>query len=273
MGGRVIKIHSAACFQKTEFIFKKFVESVTEIKDQNLILTGFCKFFINSFYGRLALKKTETSTAIIDDAPDIHKTLSERAVVNFLKIGFFWLVEYDPEYSLNAFQNLNKFEKSSASVAYASIITAKARVKLYHLFEEIAINNGRVLYCDTDSVYAAFTKPSTLNFTDTKKNKEIIEDAVFINSKSYAIKYKERTECVFKGFLNLSLDFDILKQNFYSNGNEVTTTPPSLKNKIIPSDECAIIRNNLLKDGYDKRRLSRDKKTTTPFSYYKGFYI
>jgi DNA polymerase elongation subunit (family B) len=41
---------------------------------------------------------------------------------------------------------------------HAAIITSKARIKLYKTFQDISKNNGRLLYCDTDSVFVAYKK-------------------------------------------------------------------------------------------------------------------
>jgi DNA polymerase elongation subunit (family B) len=42
------------------------------------------------------------------------------------------------------------------NVTYPAIITSKARVKWWLAAKEIEKNGGRLLYCDTDSIFAAF---------------------------------------------------------------------------------------------------------------------
>lgn len=53
---------------------------------------------------------------------------------------------------------LKKEKSSNSNVAFASMITAKARIKLYRAFLTIIKNDGRLLYCDTDSIFAGFYK-------------------------------------------------------------------------------------------------------------------
>jgi DNA polymerase elongation subunit (family B) len=43
-------------------------------------------------------------------------------------------------------------------VQYASIITSRARIKLYKTITQVEKEGGRLLYCDTDSIFAAYDK-------------------------------------------------------------------------------------------------------------------
>ena len=68
------------------------------------------------------------------------------------------------------------------NVALASAITAKARIRLYYAFKDVLNSKGRLLYCDTDSVVAAFKDQNTLNvknssglFFDKNKDDTIIK--------------------------------------------------------------------------------------------------
>jgi len=49
----------------------------------------------------------------------------------------------------------------NSNVIYAAIITSKARIKLYKSFISVQNNGGRLLYCDTDSIFAAYKKDVT----------------------------------------------------------------------------------------------------------------
>jgi chemotaxis methyl-accepting protein methylase len=55
-------------------------------------------------------------------------------------------------------------------VAYASIISSKARIKLYNSFNDVIKDGGRLLYCDTDSIFAAYKK----NKLNKKCGKDIL---------------------------------------------------------------------------------------------------
>jgi hypothetical protein len=64
-------------------------------------------------------------------------------------------------------QNLRKYlmekneyirEEKNLNIAIASSIASKARIKLYEGFMQVENNKGKVLYCDTDSIFAEFEK-------------------------------------------------------------------------------------------------------------------
>lgn len=55
-------------------------------------------------------------------------------------------------------------KEKSLNICVASSIASKARVKLYRAFEEVLKNKGKILYCDTDSIFAEFEK----DVTDTR---------------------------------------------------------------------------------------------------------
>jgi hypothetical protein len=52
-------------------------------------------------------------------------------------------------------------EEKNLNIAIASSIASKARVKLYKAFDQVLKNKGRLLYCDTDSVFAEFENDVT----------------------------------------------------------------------------------------------------------------
>jgi hypothetical protein len=55
-----------------------------------------------------------------------------------------------------------KTEKIKSNVSIAAAITAKARIKLYRAQKNVINNGGRLLYSDTDSIFAAY-KRNVLN--------------------------------------------------------------------------------------------------------------
>jgi hypothetical protein len=90
-------------------------------------------------------------------------------------------------------------ENVNSHVGYASIITSKARIKLWKNLNEVIKNEGRLLYCDTDSIFAAFNKEKrVLNtkmgdiFWDEKNENTLVDDAVFIGTRTYSLKRKEK---------------------------------------------------------------------------------
>jgi DNA polymerase elongation subunit (family B) len=51
-----------------------------------------------------------------------------------------------------------KKELVNSNVIYASIITAKARIKLHKAMLSVVNGGGRLLYTDTDSIFAEYTR-------------------------------------------------------------------------------------------------------------------
>ena len=47
-------------------------------------------------------------------------------------------------------------EESIRNVSYSSAIASKARIKLHKMFVKVINDGGRILYCDTDSIFAGY---------------------------------------------------------------------------------------------------------------------
>lgn len=164
--------------------------------------------------------------------------------------------------------------KLPSNVVLAAQITAKARIKLYKLFLEVQALGGRILYCHTDSVFAAFKFDIS-----QRKNQRLLElfgaknarlkDAVFASTQVYALKYFDNKEIIKISGINASnISFNSFKQAFYSNSSLKTksTTWSSIwlfnNNEI----ECLISMSN-----YDKREFSKDKSVTRPYYLENGY--
>jgi hypothetical protein len=52
----------------------------------------------------------------------------------------------------------NEINKTSNNVIYPAIITSKARIVWWTNALEIIKNGGRLLYCDTDSMFVSFNR-------------------------------------------------------------------------------------------------------------------
>jgi DNA polymerase elongation subunit (family B) len=114
----------------------------------------FGKLMINSLYGRLGMDSQDFIDIFIENNQfDYFNTkfnvISRKPINNldFLKI------EKDVKI-LKELGIKNKKDKSNVSIAAA--ITAKARIKLYNAQQEVLKKNGRILYSDTDSIFASF---------------------------------------------------------------------------------------------------------------------
>jgi hypothetical protein len=85
---------------------------------------------------------------------DINNYIKKGNVVNIKKINKIALIEVES----------NDTIKTKNNVGIASAITSKARIKLYNSQKSVINNNGRLLYSDTDSIFASF-KNNVINET------------------------------------------------------------------------------------------------------------
>jgi hypothetical protein len=77
--------------------------------------------------------------------------------------------------------------ETKSLVQYASIVTARARIKLYKTLKEVETEGGRLLYCDTDSIFASFRPNFEKNKSKIKWEEKTILDAVFVNTRVYSL--------------------------------------------------------------------------------------
>lgn len=103
----------------------------------------FAKRILNSIYGRLAIEPAPTKT-------------------HFLLLDSNPLFNYNPSTQLTLWRDLMIIEQPCKSKhqiksnkAYAAIITARARAKLYGLIQQVQ-SDAQILYIDTDEL---FVKP------------------------------------------------------------------------------------------------------------------
>lgn len=117
-------------------VLTPFLDHLNKLREEGGIKGQIGKLFINSFYGRLGIK---------DEMMLLELVRGENQNLDYGRIGDL-LVK-------------RKTKKSAkGNIAMAAAITAKGRLKLYRGFKEVEKEGGRVLYCDTDSIFAAFPK-------------------------------------------------------------------------------------------------------------------
>jgi DNA polymerase elongation subunit (family B) len=132
-------------YEKFDFIFDDFVKNFENLKKKDEIHKKFAKLIINSLYGRMGMNNMEEESLIIKK--------------NDFRI-------YEKKYRIKSFVELNEIilinientikKKLKKNISIASCITSKARIKLYKAQMDVVKNNGRLLYSDTDSIYASF---------------------------------------------------------------------------------------------------------------------
>lgn len=119
----------------------------------------------------------------------------------------------------------------SSNVAIAGAITAKSRIKLYKDFISTIKNERRILYCDTDSIFAAFKKNIAGTVQDEITwDKEIINESVFATSKEYVIRQKENDNVKFKKFKS-KMTFEEFEKHFKEENKYIIKNKEIFKKK------------------------------------------
>lgn len=156
-------------------------------------------------------------------------------------------------------------EKSKRNVSYAAAISSKARILLYNTFKEVISDGGRLLYCDTDSIFAAYDKKNTEVKCINHDWLEFYENGVFIAPKTYAIKTNDKEIVKIKGIGVKEINFEELKKKFYN--NEFITFHNQLnfyKSNYILKQHYT--DKKIDTSSYNKRKFSEDKSDSAPFT-------
>ena len=154
MGGIIKKIHYCIEFEHYGYIFNDFIAYFNKIKEKGDDYKTFGKLMINSLYGRLGMQEITTHSLFVDK--NRFKNYSKNyKVIDYIEINDFYLIKIE---ICERFKKENKIHKTKNNISLASSITSKARVKLYKAQQNVISNNGRLLYSDTDSIFAAYQK-------------------------------------------------------------------------------------------------------------------
>jgi hypothetical protein len=257
MGGVIKNIEIGIIYDKYDYIFKNFIDDFTKLRKENEILNIFGKLIINSLYGRMGMDDIKNEKIIIH-MNDFNNIDKKEEINSYKVINDYVIVDIQ-----------NKEEKKvKSNISIASAITSKARIKLYNAQQDVILNEGRLLYSDTDSIYASYNrdvKNEIHGVVDWSADKNIINDAVFLSSKTYGVKYKNGLESIkIKGFDNKHLNFDELKNNFYSEEIDIKIKENTYISK--KNMEMFNIKNikKLSLKNYDKRKFINNFKNTEP---------
>lgn len=239
--------------QQNDKILYNFINELNQIREQGFLKKQIGKLLINSFYGRLGLTSDLTFLTL---------QTSLNNEIDYGVIDNYFLIK----------KKISK--KTKANIALAATITSKARIKLYEAFLEVSKSGGRVIYCDTDSIFTCFKKTAEVEnkllgkhvYFDTTKIDTIIKDAVFINPKTYGLILNNDQEVIkIKGVNNNLCNFTTLKENFY-NKNQYLNLKSSITFKKNLNLEYVIKNKTIKIQEYNKRLWSDNLKTTTPLT-------
>lgn len=155
-GGKINKILYSLTFENYDFIFKDYVDFFTNLRKENNEFNLFGKLMINSIYGRLGMRDIN-SFSFIEKKENFDKIKNKINIMSFKELNNIVLIEAEMNKNLEKFLKI-KQNKTKNNIIIASAITSKARIKLYNAQDDVIKNGGRLLYSDTDSIFAEFDK-------------------------------------------------------------------------------------------------------------------
>lgn len=207
MGGVVNKINYAVLYDKYDFVLRDFVERFRDLREKGGVYKLISKMIVNSLYGRLAMRPSEYMSAIIK-RDDYDSYLLKYDIKSASFYGNICIIKY---YDKKARNN-----NIVSNISISSAIASKARIKLYRGFLDVMKSGGRILYCDTDSIFAEYCNVSEhINkkygeiYWDESDYKTFIKDAVFLSPKEYIVRYNNNVEVVkIKGVYSRNIKYD-----------------------------------------------------------------
>lgn len=262
-GGKILEIKYSIIYENFGYIFNDFVNAFENIKKKDEIHKKFGKLIINSLYGRMGMNDLENESIIIKKE-EFNEYNKKKKILSFIELNNIMLLSVES----------NNTKKIKKNVSIASCITSKARIKLYKAQQEVIKNKGRLLYSDTDSIFAAFKENmenTKHGFIDWNKEKIKIKDAVFISPKSYAYKTEEDEIVKIKGFNNKSIKYETIKKNFYEDDKFIIIDEEFKLYKKNLEIKKQIETKKMSLSSYDKRIFTHDKKNTHPIKRINDF--
>ena len=260
-GGIVEKIFWSFEYKEMAKPFKSFAEHCINERKKSKINNTIWKLIPNSLIGRLGLKNDYEKTEIIDETvydPRKYQIICDK------KFNNQYLIRY---------KTLDIDLHPMGNVAYAAITTAKARILWWKSAQIINNSGGRILYCDTDSIFAAFNR-NVLGEThgeivwNNDKNDCLIKKSCFATSKAYAIIYDNNVQTIKIKGINTkesnAVSFNDFEKFFYNNQNNFLKTQLFQKNNYKITIKNIIKKINL--SNYNKREFIKNKKESTPLT-------
>ena len=254
-GGKIKKIYWAAVFEKEDYVFKDFSEFCIKNRGKSDLNKILWKLIPNSFIGRLGLRNDYEKTIIVND--EDYNPLNYDLICD-KKINNQWLVRIN---------TIDKDTKTNNNVIYPSIITSKARILWWKNAQEVIKNGGRLLYCDTDSIFVSYNRNvigeehGDIKWIDNGVD-TIIKDGCFAGNKVYSVVTDDKNIVKIKGVKTDKIDFDEFKNKFYES-ESINFTFDLFEKKLFNMRISEIIKK-IKFSGYDKRIFDNNKKSTKP---------
>jgi len=139
-GGNVVRVHSVVEFPEDCYPFQRYVKTLYDVKTSapDELQKYSAKLFLNSLYGKMGERVDIVNILPIDEVPE-----DKTAIV----YGDYAYVQEGRKYP------------GHTNAIWAIVTTAKARLYLLSEMERIVESGGRLLYCDTDSIFYQSSKP------------------------------------------------------------------------------------------------------------------
>jgi len=249
-GGIINKVHFAILCD-IDYCLLDFSNEIEKFRNTNQCSNIVGKLIINTFYGRLGAKDIGYKDVVSSEP----------------MVDAFSYISINDVY-------INKIKTNSSginNIAVAAAITSIARIKLYKTFIDVIKNGGRLLYSDTDSVFAAFNNDVVLDklfysglFFDSKKNTTIIKNSFFADTKTYSIVYNNNAQITkIRGLPTNTINFSTFINIFFKKKILNYITQPILYKKTY-SYKINIIKKNILINNYKKRVFLKNYTHTIP---------
>lgn len=253
-GGIIKKIHNKITFERKGKPFTEFIKYFRKMRKKSEFDDVFWKLFLNSIYGRMGMNESKEKTKIIQKAE--YSKYKNKKITKEIIISDAIIISYEEE---------EKKDEINSNVAIAAAITSKARIKLFKAYKSVIEKEGRILYSDTDSIFAGFKRDVANEehgevFWDTKKKNTIIDKAIFAIPKGYATISENTTTVKIKGFTKNSISFEEFEECFKSKKEMIKEESYLQKANFIFRFEK--IEKTILLHNYSKRIFSEDKKET-----------
>ena len=274
-GGIVDKINWSIEYENYDYVFDDFVHFFNEIRNKGNDYKTFGKLMINSLYGRFGMDDNNEYSFFcnVDKLKYYEKKIN---IISYSKINNIYLINCLNDYKLKKEFNLS-FKKEKSNVAIASCITSKARIKLHRAQKDVISGGGRLLYSDTDSIFASYNKNVDNEkhgeiFWDCTKSDTKIKEAFFANPKTYGLIYENNIQIVkMKGYNQKNLTFNEAKEKFYKNDILEIYNYETISKKNFNLQNLSTTKKFDFSI-YNKRKFKNDKKETEPFIFVDGKY-
>ena len=202
-GGRILEVHRAIIYEKYDYVFNEFIDYFNEYREKGGVYKVLGKLIINSLYGKMGSGIKNSEYVVSYSQKDIDQIKAKHEILSISQLNSISIVEIS-----------TKTKKKGINVGLAAAITSKARIKLVEAMIEIEKRGGRMLYCDTDSLFIEFKDKVDESLFKWDKEDSIIDAGVFALPKTYAIRIKNKTIVKIKGVPKSSISFEDFKKKF-----------------------------------------------------------